>query len=73
MRRGESTSLTIAGRALRCPVCEHDRFWTRQALLPKRGLAFLDLEWLSARADLQVCDRCGHVLWFVPPARGDVR
>jgi hypothetical protein len=65
----EASPRVVAGRPLRCTVCEHDRFHHRPALLTSRGKAILDLEWLSPKAEIYICDRCGHVLWFRPPRR----
>jgi hypothetical protein len=29
------------------------------------GLALFDMEWASSEALNYVCDRCGHILWFM--------
>ncbi len=57
---------TVAGKALHCPICEHDRFWSRPTMLPRRSLAFFDVEWASPKAEVYVCGRCRHLLWFLP-------
>ncbi len=57
--------LVVEGRAVPCPVCGHDRFWTRRTVLSGRGLAIFNLEWAGSEAENYVCDRCGHVLWFI--------
>ena len=49
-----------------CPVCDGDRFTTHSALMPTRGLALLDWEWASKKAQTHGCVRCGYVYWFVP-------
>lgn len=70
MKAKEEASLrVVAGHRLRCPICEHERFHQRSALLTSRRRALFDLEWLSPRAEIYVCERCGHVLWFKPPRR----
>jgi hypothetical protein len=63
----EAAARVLSGKALRCPHCDHDRFRHRKALLPSRPRALFDLEWMSPKADLYVCGRCGHVAWFRPP------
>lgn len=55
----------VAGHALVCPVCGHDRFWKRRSLMNTPGLTFFGLEWTNRQAENFVCDRCGHVLWFL--------
>jgi len=29
------------------------------------GLTFFGMEWANRQAENFVCDRCGHVLWFL--------
>lgn len=60
-----TTTLDVDGRAVPCPICGHDRFWTRETVMSGRGAAFFDVEWASPSAVNYVCDRCGHVLWFM--------
>jgi DNA-directed RNA polymerase subunit RPC12/RpoP len=48
-----------------CPICGHDRFWTRKTVMPSVGLALFDMEWAGSEALNYVCDRCGHILWFI--------
>jgi predicted RNA-binding Zn-ribbon protein involved in translation (DUF1610 family) len=56
---------SVDGHDLRCPVCGHDLFWKRQTLLNTPGLTLLGVEWANKQADNYVCDRCGHILWFL--------
>jgi len=60
----ESTPREIEGRALRCPHCEHDRFWTRMTLMNTKGATFLGVEWANKEATNYVCGRCGYIFWF---------
>jgi len=60
-----TTELVVEGRVIPCPICGHDRFWTRRTLMPSAGLALFDMEWASSEATNYVCNRCGHVLWFI--------
>ncbi len=62
----EVASVEVAGKLLSCSVCGGQRFWTRDAMLSGRALAFFDLEWAGQKATIHVCERCGHVDWFLP-------
>jgi len=57
---------SVAGHALKCPICGNERFLRRQSLLNTRWMTFFEFDWLNRRADNYICDRCGHVLWFLP-------
>jgi hypothetical protein len=61
----EPTTVFIKGKALRCPVCDGDRFKTRRTLIPNHPLAFLSWEWLGKSAQHHACVRCGYLYWFV--------
>lgn len=60
-----TTTLVVEDRAVPCPVCGHDRYWTRETLISGRVAAFFDVEWAGDAALNYVCARCGHVLWFL--------
>jgi hypothetical protein len=64
MRKKEASELHVQGKQVHCPVCHHDRFWTRRTLLNTRGASFFSFDWLNKGAVNQICDRCGHILWF---------
>lgn len=57
----------VRGNALKCPVCGHDQFRTRRALINRRLTEFFDFAWLDRQATCEICGNCGHVLWFLPP------
>ncbi|MEO8503371.1 MAG: hypothetical protein ABI609_05695 [Acidobacteriota bacterium] len=60
----------VNGKELRCPVCEGDQFWTRKTVLHGgRIQLLLELGWAGKRAENQICSRCGHISWFLPPLR----
>lgn len=63
--RTDGVPLEVMGREVPCPVCGHDRFWTRRTLMDTRGAAFFGLDWAQPTAENYVCVRCGHVLWFL--------
>lgn len=65
MTTREATQVYVQEKKLVCPICGGDRFWSRKALLASRKFAFFDLEWINRTATNQVCDRCGHILWFL--------
>lgn len=60
----EAREISIAGRHLRCQVCEFTRFHRREAELAS-GASFFGQEWANPKADCYVCEQCGFVHWFV--------
>lgn len=56
--------LTVLGKKIHCPICDHDRFWSRESLLNSRLATFFDFDWANKSATNHICDRCGHILWF---------
>ena len=65
-KKKEPVPLNIAGVQLRCEICKHDRFFTREAMLNTPGLTFFDLDWANASATCAVCANCGYIHWFLP-------
>lgn len=65
LESGGATERFVAGHQLVCPVCAHGRFWKRRTLMNTPGLTFFGMEWANRQAENYVCDRCGHVLWFL--------
>ncbi len=63
----ESEEVVISGRPLRCTICEHQRFWRRKAQLNTAVATFFSFDWLNPSATCVVCERCGHIHWFLPP------
>jgi hypothetical protein len=57
--------LIAGGRLVRCPICGHDRFSQRRAVLSGRAAAFWNMQWAGDSAETQTCQSCGHVLWFM--------
>lgn len=60
----EAKELTVQGKKIVCPLCGHDKFWTRTTLLNTRGVSFFNFDWLNKEATNKVCERCRHMLWF---------
>lgn len=72
MRDDKVAPRVVRGRALHCPVCQHDSFHSHQYLLNTRVAAFMNLDWSNRAATTYICAQCGHILWFVEdPARVD--
>lgn len=67
---GQAKEVSIAGRALRCPHCENDKFVEHTALLNTRGMTLFNLEFLNQSAATYVCSRCGRIEWFADPSLG---
>ena len=59
------TTLEVEGRTIPCPICGHDRFWTRKTLMGARGGTLFGVDWANRFAENYICYRCGHVLWFL--------
>jgi hypothetical protein len=53
-----------AGYDLKCPICNGETFYHREAQLNTRVLSFLDLDWVNPRGDCYICENCRHILWF---------
>lgn len=61
----ENQPLVINGREVPCPMCGHDRFWTRKTLMNSRGASFLNFDWANKAAENYICEECGYVFWFM--------
>lgn len=62
----EAEEVQIAGRPLRCEICHHTRFYSREGKIQTTGMTFFDLDWANASATCLVCEQCGYVHWFLP-------
>lgn len=60
----EAREITVAGRHLRCQVCEYTRFYRREARLTA-GASFFGQDWSDSQAECFVCEQCGYVHWFM--------
>lgn len=56
----------VAGKSLRCVVCQYDTFWHRRAQLHGGVATFFNMEWTSPTADCAICANCGYIHWFMP-------
>ena len=57
--------LTVRGRAVFCPICQHGRFYTSKKEVPGRAAVMTGWMFASATADTYICVACGHMLWFM--------
>jgi hypothetical protein len=62
----EPQQFEIAGVAVSCTICAHDRFWQRRAQLNTPLATMFGLDWANRSATCLVCDNCGYILWFLP-------
>jgi len=63
----ESESVTIAGHQLACQICGHHKFWQREAQLNTAVATFFNFDFFNTSANCIVCEKCGHIHWFLPP------
>jgi hypothetical protein len=64
--QSEPEAVDVVGRPLRCEICQHDRFWRREAQLNTAVATFFNFDWANATAQCYVCDGCGYIHWFLP-------
>ena len=63
----ERGPIVVCGRQLTCNVCGYASFWAKQVQLHTPMMTFLNLEAWNRVADCAICERCGHIHWFVTP------
>ena len=64
-KKNESKEQIINGNKLKCTICHHDKFWTRETLMNTPGLTFFGLDWTNKAVQNYICDSCGYVYWFL--------
>jgi hypothetical protein len=64
-KKTEPQTVEIKGHELRCPVCNNNRFWIRQAQLNTATATFFNFDWANRSADCYVCSECTHISWFL--------
>lgn len=64
MGKNDSKEYEVKGHKLVCPVCSHNRFWTRRTLMNTAGATFLGFDWANKEAQNYICGNCGYILWF---------
>ena len=55
----EPIAVRKAGKNVSCPICGHDRFLSRDALLNTRGMTFFNLDWANKKATVHSGGRVG--------------
>ena len=65
MAKPTSFEYQVFDRKLVCPVCENNKFYTRETLMNTAGMAFFNLEFINKTANNYICDKCGYVYWFM--------
>ena len=53
-----------AGHLLRCPICDGQKFWKKEAQLNTKVASFFDFDWLNPSGDCYICKQCRHIIWF---------
>src|SRR5688500_7389425 len=61
----EAREIKIAGKQLRCQVCDYTRFYRREAGLSSGASNVFGQEWAHSQATCFICEQCGYVHWFV--------
>lgn len=65
MNNKKAIELEVLGKKIHCPICDYDKFWSRQTLMNTKGATFFNVEWANKAATNHICDQCGYVLWFL--------
>ncbi|MFW5719538.1 MAG: hypothetical protein ACOCXT_00740 [Candidatus Dojkabacteria bacterium] len=65
MAKSKPRKYFVHGIPLVCPICNHNRFFTRETLMNTPGMSLLGWDWANKAATNFICERCTHILWFV--------
>lgn len=60
----EARRWNVHHKPVACPMCGHDKFWTRDAQLNTAAATFFNVDWANATGTCLVCDSCAYILWF---------
>ena len=61
----DATEIEINGKPLRCLICSHESFFTRQAQLNTAAATFFNFDWANKSGTCYVCAECGYIHWFL--------
>ena len=61
----EGERYTVAGKAVTCSHCSHDRFVEGRAQLNTAGMSFFNLDWANRSAATLTCTQCGRIEWYL--------
>ena len=53
----KETTLVVEGKTIPCPICGHDRLWTRKTVMNTRADFFVGVPWANASAVNYICNR----------------
>jgi len=56
---------TVAGRPLRCLICQGNLFTDREIKMNTSGMEFFDLGWANRSSLGLICTSCGYVHEFL--------
>ena len=68
MFKRKPVTAMIGDRAVRCLVCDGEKFAERSIQLNTSGMEFLGMEWANSAATGLICIACGYVHEFVGDA-----
>ncbi|MCP4198537.1 MAG: hypothetical protein GY762_15430 [Proteobacteria bacterium] len=60
----ESTQVKKAGESLVCKHCGNREFLVHDVKLKSAWMQFIQDDWLSEFAEVNICARCGYAHWF---------
>ena len=61
----DPVEVEIEGKTFKCFVCDNVTFHKRKTHLDTSLTSTMTPNWTNAEAYCLVCDRCGHVEWFL--------
>lgn len=68
----EVQRIQVAGRTLRCPVCDGRTFSTRRFHVAGSWLQIFDMEGFGQEGLMAICLQCSHIQHFADYARVEV-
>ncbi|MFM7099795.1 MAG: hypothetical protein ACKOET_08810 [Verrucomicrobiota bacterium] len=63
--RTHPEKVELHGRPARCLMCGHEEFHLRKVQVETALHRSLNPEWSSHPGYCLICDRCGHIHWFL--------
>jgi hypothetical protein len=55
----------VLGKKLECQICGHDEFLRKEGQLNTALATFFKFDWVDPSAMCFICDKCGHIHWFM--------
>ena len=66
MLKTRPEQIEIKGKTLKCLICKHTEFHTKDVLLKTDLALFFNFDWASPSVTCVICDNCGYIHWFFP-------